>query len=182
MRERGNFKHFFFNGGYSVFSFVDILGKFFERDRLAEHYVLLMQRINSFARYKKSHALIIIDNQARNIDKWTAFAFNNFLFRANKGIDLENIVEMPIFADSEMTQGIQVADIAAGIIRHYYDKHITDDNRESGFHRKISEYYQLVEKHAGTHDKRFQPIYRRKSPKNLYACKSINIKRWLIYG
>jgi len=37
------------------------------------------------------------------------------------GKDFDRILEMPLFVNSAVTPAIQIADIFAGIIRHYYE-------------------------------------------------------------
>ena len=133
--------------------------KYFERDRLPYHYVLLMERVNACAARNNRRALMIIDNQARTIDRWTAYAFNNFLFRSGKGVGLGNIIEMPLFADSEMTQGIQVADIAASILRHYHDRALYAKEPSSRFEEKVGEYCAIITKHSPTYNTRARPLY-----------------------
>jgi len=123
--------------------------KYFNREILPAHYIFLMQRINKIAEIQKKQVLVIIDNEARCIDRWTAFAFNNYLFRSSGGKKLLNIVEMPIFADSEMTQGLQVADIAAGIIKRYYDLQLNMGTApKTEYENKIVEYYAIIARHA----------------------------------
>lgn len=153
-----------------MFSFVDISGDLCSKD--SERYVVaaaatvqrekissITNRIHRCAARNNRRALMIIDNQARTIDRWTAYAFNNFLFRSGKGVGLGNIIEMPLFADSEMTQGIQVADIAASILRHYHDRALHTREPSSRFEEKVGEYCAVITRHSPTYNTRARPLY-----------------------
>ena len=89
-------------------------------DHLPKHYVDALWRVEAMARYwHVNDVLVCIDNNTRHIDKKLAFAFNNYLYKTRSGSVLQNILPVPIFADSETTAGLQLADIAAGIVRQY---------------------------------------------------------------
>lgn len=121
--------------------------KKFKSGKLPYHYILLMQRINEIAEMQSKHALIIFDNEARTVDRWTAIAFNNYLFRSERGKQLDRIIEMPIFADSAMTPGLQIADIVAGIIRHYYNRKLDKTSPNSPEEREFKSCFDIVQKH-----------------------------------
>ncbi|MEI6287693.1 MAG: DUF3800 domain-containing protein [Bacillota bacterium] len=120
--------------------------KYFPRDRLAKHYVYLLQRIQRLAvRHREANALVIIDNSNRRVDHWATQAFNNYLFRSEPGRKLDRILQMPVFADSEMTIGIQLADIVAGTIRQYFDNNLQlGDEPRDLFETRIKEFYGLI--------------------------------------
>lgn len=132
--------------------------KTFSPNILPAYYIYLMQRINALADAQNKDALIVIDNQARSIDRWTAHAFNNYLFRSSGGRQLNKIIEMPIFADSSMTQGLQIADLAAGVIRHYYNRQLDHKVPETPFENKIFEYFSLIERRVHS-SQRLQGLY-----------------------
>lgn len=61
-----------------------------------------------------------------------------------------HILPVPIFADSETTAGIQLADIAAGIVRQYHHKdiaHINFDERDL-FFSQLQKYYDVLKKRS----------------------------------
>lgn len=122
--------------------------KVFRRERLSKHYIYLLQRIQQTAiRQHCDTAIVIIDNSNRRVDKWAAYAFNNYLYRTEDGKNLNCILEVPIFADSEMTMGIQLADLVAGLLRQYYTHGLnrnSDVRDDDLYHRKLSEYYEIV--------------------------------------
>ena len=94
----------------------EAIKKVFPRDRLSKHYIYLLQRIHEIAyRQHRDTVIVIIDNSNRRVDKWAAYSFNNYLYRTDGGRSMDRILEVPIFADSEMTPGIQLADLTAGL-------------------------------------------------------------------
>ena len=123
--------------------------KNFPKERLSKHYIYLLQRIEKIAVNNHcSNVLVILDNDNRRVDKWIAYAFNNFLYRTQNGRDLGRILEVPIFADSEMTVGIQLADIVAGVLKRYYTAEGLNvsipSSKESLFHQKLREYHDII--------------------------------------
>ncbi len=89
-------------------------------NRLPRHYIDCLWRIQAIAQeWRINDVVVIIDNNARKIDRNLAFAFNNYIYRSNGGNMLDRILPVPLFADSETTAGLQLADISAGIIRVY---------------------------------------------------------------
>ena len=121
---------------------------YFPRERLSKHYILLLQRIQETAKRNYcDNVIVLIDNENRKIDKYVAYAFNNYLYRTARGNDLDRILEVPIFADSEMTIGLQLADLVAGVLRQYYSKNLDeiDPNMdESLYIQKLREYYAII--------------------------------------
>jgi len=124
--------------------------KRFLRERLSKHYIYLLQRIQNIAvRNRCQDVIILIDNDNRNIDKWAAYAFNNFLYRAANGHELDRILAVPIFADSEMTIGIQLADLVAGVLKRYYTEglHMLPSYPEESLYiQKLIEYQSIIVK------------------------------------
>lgn len=120
----------------------------FPRERLSKHYIYLLQRIQQIAsRQYCNTAIVIIDNANRRIDKWAAYAFNNYLYRTEDGNRLDCILEVPIFADSEMTMGIQLADLVAGLLRQYYRHglHRSGDAWDDDLYfKKLREYHDII--------------------------------------
>ncbi len=120
-------------------------------NRLPQHYIDLLWRIEAIAReWKVNDALVIIDNNTRKVDKSLAFAFNNYIYRSGGGDKLTKILPVPLFADSETTAGLQLADISAGIIRNYYKNklHLNGILPDSVFLEKLNEYYSIIKKRS----------------------------------
>ena len=115
-------------------------------NRLPKHYVDALWRIEAIAReWRADDVLVILDNSARKTDKHLAIAFNNYLYRSNGGNQLAHILPVPIFADSETTAGLQLADISAGIMRGYYAHSLDIENANGSlFAERIREYCALI--------------------------------------
>ena len=114
---------------------------------LPKHYKLLLERINYLAKSEKKQALILIDYSYKNTDRNMAFAFSDYLYKSLKGSSLGNIIEFPLFVDSEMTEGIQAAYVGAGILRNYYtllEKQSGLDDKKLLFKSKVQEYYEII--------------------------------------
>ena len=126
--------------------------KLFPRERLSRHYIYLLQRIQEAAvRQRCDRAIVIIDNSNRRVDKWAAYGFNNYLYRTDGGNNLDRILEVPIFADSEMTMGIQLADLVAGLLRQFYSRDLhckPQQPDEEQYLAKLREYYAMVSRRA----------------------------------
>ena len=115
---------------------------------MSKHYILLLQRIQETAKRNYcDNVIVLIDNENRKVDKYVAYAFNNYLYRTASGNDLDRILEVPIFADSEMTIGLQLADLVAGVLRQYYSRNldeIVSNADESLYIQKLREYYAII--------------------------------------
>jgi hypothetical protein len=132
--------------------------KMSEINRLPQHYIDLFWRIEAISRdYDKAEteAIVIIDDNAPRVDKNLALAFNNYLYRSLGGDQLTNILPIPIFSVSETTAGIQLADIAAGIMRNYCSSglHLRSSNTDTTlFEQRVREYHDMIK--ARSIDKR----------------------------
>ena len=115
---------------------------------LPKHYVDSLWRVEAIARdWGVKDVLVIIDNNTRKTDKNLAFSFNNYIYRSNGGDLLANILPVPLFADSETTTGLQLADIAAGIMRNYYSRigqTIDEHDDDYYFYQKVKGYYEII--------------------------------------
>gem|GEM_PF-6649202 len=114
-------------------------------NRLPKNYIDALWRIEVIARqWRVNDVVVVIDNNTRRIDKNLAFAFNNYIYRSSGGNQLKHILPVPIFADSETTAGLQLADVSAGIMRNYYLHSLNDTQMPcSTFHEKLIEYHSL---------------------------------------
>jgi hypothetical protein len=124
--------------------------KMSEASRLPRHYVDLFWRIEAIARDfdgSETETIVIIDDTAPRVDKNLALAFNNYLYRSLGGDQLTKILPIPIFSKSETTAGIQLADIAAGVMRNYYSLGLHIRSKESDlslFEQKVVEYHDMI--------------------------------------
>ncbi len=122
-------------------------------ERLPRHYRDLLWRVEAACRQVHAQdTLVILDNDSRRIDKDLAFAFNNYMYRTQAGNTvLRHIISVPIFADSEMTAGLQLADIVSGILRQYYSRGLHNtppQQNDTEFLRKLREYTAIINRRA----------------------------------
>ena len=95
-------------------------------------------------RENKSKALFIYDSQHPGADLKIASAFTNFLYRSSLGRGFNKILEIPLFASSEVTPCLQLVDFAASVIRHYHTQNILQGNPKTEFEKWITELYGVV--------------------------------------
>jgi hypothetical protein len=121
-----------------------------EDNKLPKHYIDSLWRIEAIAReWNVNDTIVVIDNNTRKTDKNLAIAFNNYIYRSFSGSHLTSILPVPIFADSETTAGLQLADISAGIMRNYYFHSLNANKQYSSmFDVKIREYYALIKERS----------------------------------
>lgn len=126
-----------------------------DEQHLPAHYRDILWRIESICR--RSHdtnAIAIIDNNRRKADRALAFAFNNYLYRSQGAGELSSVLAVPIFADSETTTGLQLADISAGIIRQFYANglHLSKGRAEDELYFKmLRKYFDVIKKRTSTY-------------------------------
>lgn len=70
-------------------------------------------------------------------------AINNFLFKHPAGKTLQ-ILEMPLFVKSVITPGVQVADLMAGIIRHYFERSLDKREPKEPFEKWLCELFSII--------------------------------------
>lgn len=121
-----------------------------DETRLPKHYRDILWRVECVSRkWNVTDVLVVIDNNARSIDRNLAFAFSNYIYRSKSGNILCHLLPVPIFADSATTVGVQLADIAAGISRKYHSEAVSPASAEQNiFHKKLLEYYKLIKKRS----------------------------------
>jgi len=85
------------------------------------HYFML-QRIHSHMKALQHSriATIVSDEYGREQDAELAAGISNFLFRSSEGQQYDSILETPLFVDSGLCPGIQIADVFAYVGRQYY--------------------------------------------------------------
>ena len=78
-------------------------------------YELLLERIqNCLDEYHPQHqALIVMDDMDRGLNRAVAMRHASFLRAGNSNTAFENIVEYPFFTRSELSNGVQLADLLA---------------------------------------------------------------------
>lgn len=93
---------------------------------LPRQTVFLLQRVNRFMEtfHEDRMATVVFDEKDLGADRKLATSFSRFLFTSNEGKAFKHILPTPLFVDSQPTTGLQVADLVAGVIRHYEENNL----------------------------------------------------------
>ncbi len=81
----------------------------------------LLQRVNALAEEMKQEAILVYDGKGMNVQGWNMSAcISHYIFKvAEYNNILRRIVDTALFVDSQVTPGIQLADLAASVVRQY---------------------------------------------------------------
>ena len=119
---------------------------------LPKHYKLLLKRVEYFCENNNHDKAILVFDEVPGNDLIVAKCITKFLYKSKIGKKFNRILEMPLFVSSEVTPAIQIADIFASIIRHYYengfdmmDLDIKADSFESWIRSLFSQVYTKTE-------------------------------------
>ncbi|CAM4092485.1 DUF3800 domain-containing protein [Saccharibacillus endophyticus] len=85
------------------------------------HYRFLLQRINGYSEMRGKKCVVSFDSQDEGNDMLISNKMKNYLFRSGEGNNCASIVESAFFVSSKVEEGIQLADLCAGIIRKYHE-------------------------------------------------------------
>ena len=90
--------------------------------RLPNIYRALMRRVNTYMEDRKpeEQSLFFFDGIDHKTNRKIAISFNNFMYRHHYGQSYRNIVPTPFFCDSEVSPGIQMADVIAYCVNQRY--------------------------------------------------------------
>jgi hypothetical protein len=105
------------------------LDSFMDRNKLhRKAWELLCERIENFMRehHYKNNALLICDDMSKNENISLAMKHAHFIETCTScGLSLNHILEMPLFVRSELSEGVQLADLCAyNFQRAFRDKDI----------------------------------------------------------
>ena len=91
-------------------------------------YEMLLERIQHFMwnNHRKHNALIIMDDTGKQLNRAITLMHARLLGIGNHNMDFRNIIEYPFFVSSELSNGVQLADLVAYTIYHTF-KHKKPD-------------------------------------------------------
>lgn len=92
-----------------------------ESGNFPNHYRFLLQRINGYSVIRGRKCIVCFDSQDEGNDMIISHKMKNYLFRSSEGNQCNSIVESAFFVSSKVEEGIQLADLTAGIIRKYFE-------------------------------------------------------------
>lgn len=78
-------------------------------------YEFLLERIEQFMKeyHSKHNALIVMDDTSKELNRAVAMKHAYFLHNGNENLEFRHIVEYPFFTRSELSNGVQLADLLA---------------------------------------------------------------------
>jgi hypothetical protein len=114
---------------------------------LPNQYRYLLQRIDQHANDQGKLVTMLFDGEGPSLLGGTLPSrFESFLYRSLEGRSFSSISEAPFYVDSQITQGIQITDMIASVVRQY---------QENDLHRgfpvgdrflsSITRYYEIVQ-------------------------------------
>lgn len=112
---------------------------------LPRQYYLLLKKVEFYSRnHNYGKAIMIFDEIHEEADRKIADALTGFLFKTDLGRSFEHVLEMPLFVSSAVTPSIQLADIFAGIVRHYYEQGLDEFDPTTEFQGWIKALYDRI--------------------------------------
>lgn len=109
------------------------------------YFQYLVERIHLLADERGEMATILFDGNGGNFGGLSK-RFNSFLYRSNQGQQYTRITDAPFFVDSQITAGIQIADMAASVIRQYQQEELFKGVPPGDhFLLAIRRYYRMIE-------------------------------------
>lgn len=115
-----------------------------EADTFPNHYRFLLQRINGYSYKRGRKCVVSFDSQDEGNDMLISHKMKNYLFRSAEGNYCTSIVESAFFVSSKVEEGIQLADLCAGIIRKYYELCLGNDPMDP-YTNWINELYSKIQ-------------------------------------
>ena len=113
---------------------------------LPSQFRYILERINLFAASRNEMATILFDGDGKSQYGGLAVKFSNYLHRSVEGRSYSQVTDAPFFVDSTITTGIQIADMAAGVVRLYEESGLFRDvPAGDSFLNAVRRYYSVVE-------------------------------------
>ena len=112
---------------------------------LPKQYHHLMKKVEFFCEnHHYDKAIFVFDETNERDDQKIVEAFTGFLFKSRLGKTFDRILEVPLFVSSSLTPTIQIADIFAGIVRHYYEHGLDKKAPESEYETWLLGLFKLI--------------------------------------
>ncbi len=94
-----------------------------ETNMLPKYCRFLTQRIQLLAAEENDMATLLFDGEG-GLSGGLSLRFNSYLYRSDEGRMCINITDAPFFVDSQTSAGIQIADMAASVIRQFEENQL----------------------------------------------------------
>ena len=109
------------------------------------YFQYLIERIHLLADERGEMATTLFDGNGGNFGGLSR-KFNSFLYRSNQGQLYTRITDAPFFVDSNITAGIQIADMVASVIRQYQQEELYKGVPSGDpYLWSIRRYYRMIE-------------------------------------
>lgn len=157
----GNRKHLFV---YSAVNKDKFLSEFIKDNRhgdiktiwrfLGMHLVLAIQKYHQRSKNNKGNTILIFDNEEREQNHFTDLILNppdwteTYYKRTRKQDEIDQIIDIPYFADSKHVPLLQVADFVAYFLRRYAELVGGDTERYSGENKQVQRWVSTALKRA----------------------------------
>ncbi len=108
----------------------------------------LLQRINALAEEVKQEAVLVYDGNGMNVQGLNmSTCISDYIFKvAEYNNILRRIVDTALFVDSRVTPGIQLADLAASVVRQYEQNKLYESAPPGDdFLSAIERYYKIIQ-------------------------------------
>ena len=111
-------------------------------------YEILLERIQHYMehKHKKHNALIVMDDTGEQLNRKVTSMHSRLLGAGNNNMKFSNIIEYPFFVSSELSTGVQLADLIA-YTTYYTFKH---NEPEYSYMKKIRPY---IARHGDDHSR-----------------------------
>jgi hypothetical protein len=113
---------------------------------LPNQYRYLLQRIHQYATNQNKLVTLLFDGDGPTlIGGSLPRRFESFLYRSVEGQSFTSICDAPFYVDSRITQGIQLTDMLASVVRIYQENNLNQGFPTGDrFLSAISRYYGIV--------------------------------------
>lgn len=112
---------------------------------LPNQFRYLLQRCDLLVSDTDDMVTVLFDGDCRQHDN-LSLKFSAFLYRSSEGRSMTRITDTPFFVDSRVTAGIQIADMAASVIRIYEEQRLFQGVPiGDSFLYAINRYYGILE-------------------------------------
>ncbi|MBC7076903.1 MAG: DUF3800 domain-containing protein [Synergistales bacterium] len=113
---------------------------------LPRPHQFLLERVNAYLERRDldQMGIVIYDSRDQATDRALSTSFRNFLFRSRRGMSLTRIVETPLFVNSDIAPGIELADLFASVVRQYHELSSAMQDRSSFYTSAIERFYRVA--------------------------------------
>jgi hypothetical protein len=119
-------------------------------DLLPPHVRFLLGRVDAYmaGAMPERKALLVFDSQNAKADSRLSAAITNYLFRSPEGSRLRHVLETPLFVESSILPGIQIADLFVSCIRQFHERIGPNRDPADAYQRALARLHRCVKRTA----------------------------------